>query len=136
MEYKEFGLEKIDEVCAIYEANGWQSYLNDKERLKKAFDKSLYVLGAFDEGRLVGFVRCVGDEEYIVYVQDLIVLPACQRKGIGRRLMQIVLKKYEKVHQLVLITDEDDEVSNAFYRAIGLSDKCNGYPVKHYFRGN
>ena len=136
MEYEEFGSEKIDEIYAIYEANEWESYLNDKERLKKAFEKSLYVLGAFDEGKLVGFVRCIGDEEYIVYVQDLIVLPEHRRQGIGRRLMEEVLKRYEKVRQFVLITDEDDEVSNAFYKAIGLSDTCNGYPVNHYFRGN
>ena len=50
--------------------------------------------------------------------------------------MEEVLKRYEKVRQFVLITDEDDEVSNAFYKAIGLSDTCNGYPVNHYFRGN
>ena len=136
MEYKEFGSEKIDEIYAIYKANEWESYLKDKERLKKAFEKSLYVLGAFDEGKLVGFVRCIGDEEYIVYVQDLIVLPEHRRQGIGRRLMEEVLKRYEKVRQFVLITDEDDEVSNAFYKAIGLSDTCNGYPVNHYFRGN
>ena len=42
--------------------------------------------------------------------------------------------KLKKKDSSVLITDEDDVVSNAFYKDIGLSEKCNGYPIKAYFR--
>ncbi len=135
IEYREFDSGRIDEVYRIYEENRWESYLGDREKLSKAFDRSLYILGAFDEEKLVGFARCVGDGSYIVYVQDLIVSPAYQRKGIGRILMDQILKKYASVHQFVLITDRDDEASNAFYQAIGLSDLCNGYPINAYFKG-
>lgn len=133
--YREFDSARIDEVYRIYEENGWKSYLGDKDRLSRAFDRSLFVLGAFDGEELAGFVRCIGDSEYILYVQDLIVRPAYQRKGIGRELMRQVLEKYASVRQFVLITDKDDDVSNAFYREIGLSDLCNGYPINAYFRG-
>ena len=134
IEYKSFGSERIEEIYKIYEENEWSSYLGDKEKLVHAFDNSLYILGAFDEDRLIGFVRCVGDDEYIVYVQDLVVLSAYHRKGIGRELMKRVSERYPSIHQFVLITDQDDEVSNAFYRSIGMSENCNGYPINHYFR--
>lgn len=134
IEYKKFSSELIDEVYEIYEANKWENYLNDKERLSGAFERSVYILGAFENDRLVGFVRCVGDSEYILYVQDLIVKPSHQRKGIGRELIGKVSEAYPDVRQFVLITDRDDEVSNSFYKAIGLSKDCNGYPVNAYFR--
>ena len=82
----------------------------------------------------MGFARCVSDGEYIAYVQDLIVHSAYQRRGIGRALMERVSARYEGVRQFALITDKDDEDSNAFYRAIGMVSECNGFPVNHYFR--
>lgn len=87
IEYKEFRSELINEVYSIYEENQWKSYLGDKEKLSRAFEQSLYLLGAFEEGNLVGFVRCIGDSEYILYVQDLIVKPSYYRQGIGKALM-------------------------------------------------
>ena len=135
IEYREIDSRWIDEIYGIYEENGWESYLGDREKLSQAYDQSLYIFGAFDEDKLVGFVRCVGDGAYIVYVQDLIIYPAYQRRGIGRKLMEQILKKYASVHQFVLITDRNDEASNAFYQAIGLSDFCDGYPINAYFKG-
>ena len=94
IEYKPFGSERIEEIYKIYEENEWSSYLGDKEKLVRAFNNSLYILGAFDKDHLIGFVRCVGDDEYIVYVQDLVVLSAYHRKGIGRKLMETVSERY------------------------------------------
>ena len=136
IEYREFNSALIDEVHEIYEANKWESYLGNKEKLARAFDRSLYIIGAFDSEKLVGFARCIGDGEYILYVQDLIVHPSYFRRGIGRGLMKMVSARFPSVRQFVLITDEDDPDSNAFYRAIGLVEKCNGYPVNHYFRSH
>ena len=135
IEYREFGSELIDEAYKIYEENRWESYLNNKAKLSRAFESSLLVIGAFEDGRLVGFVRCVGDAEYIVYVQDLIVRPTHHRQGIGRELMKLASDAFPAVRQFVLITDSDDAVSNAFYKAIGMSPDCNGYPINAYFRG-
>lgn len=104
IEYKEFRSELIEEICRIYQENQWRNYLGDKDKLSRAFERSLYVLGAFDEGNLVGFVRCVGDSEYILYVQDLIVKPTHYRQGIGKALMARVSEKYSSVRQFVLIT--------------------------------
>ena len=134
IEYREFGSRLIEDIYRIYEENGWSAYLSDKDKLIRSFDKSLYILGAFDEEKLVGFIRCVGDDEYIVYIQDLIIRPEYQRKGIGKKLMELTSKRFSSVRQFVLITDKNDEVSNAFYQAIGLTEEFNGYPITHYFR--
>ncbi len=132
--YERFGPERIEEAYEIYEENGWTAYLGDREKLVRAFENSLYLLGAFEDDRLIGFVRCVGDEEYILYVQDLIVRPSHQRQGIGTELMRRISERYPSVRQFVLITDGGDEASNAFYEAIGMVRELGGSPVNHYFR--
>lgn len=134
IKYKEFGSERIEEVYEIYEENQWESYLGNKDKLTVAFKQSLFIFGAFENDKLVGFVRCIGDGEYILYVQDLIVKSSHHRKGIGRELMKQVFQKFSDVYQLVLITDRDDEIANTFYQSIGMVTVCNGYPVNHYFR--
>ena len=132
--YRECGAECLAEVREIYAACGWTNYLEDEETLRRALEQSLFLLGAFEDSALVGFVRCVGDGAYILYVQDLIVTPALQRKGIGRELMRQVSERFAGLRQFLLITDAEDAVSNAFYRAIGLKTTLGGYPCTAYFR--
>ena len=131
--YREFDADYIDEVIKIYEKAGWLAYLGDKEKLIRTFNNSLYILGAFEENKLLGFIRCVGDGEHIVYVQDLIVDVEYKRRGIGRELIEKVMNKYAHVRMFTLITDSADEVSNSFYKAIGLN-KYNDNGLIGYFR--
>ena len=118
--YKEFNAELIDEALGIYDRAGWNAYLGDKEKLIRAFQNSLYILGAFEGTRLVGFIRCVGDGEHIVYVQDLVVDLDYKRQGIGKTLLHKAMEEFKDVRMFTLITDANDEVDNAFYRANGM----------------
>lgn len=132
-EYLEFGSERLEEIKALYEDSGWKAYLTDDEKLKRAFDNSLYTYGAAADGRLIGFVRCVGDGEHVVLVQDLIVRSDSRRLGIGNRLMRAVMEKYKDVRMLFIVTDKADEKANAFYRALGMKPIENGGMIS-YFR--
>lgn len=120
IEYREFDSAWMESVREIYQSGGWRSYLQDDGKLRRAFDQSLYLLGAFDRERLVGFARCVGDGEHILLVQDLIVLPEYQKRGIGSRLFQMVMDQYSGVRMFMLVTDIEDEVDNKFYQSFGL----------------
>lgn len=131
--YKEFDSSLLCEVKEIYARQQWNTYLKNDEKLKNAFDNSLYILGAFDEDDLVGFVRCVGDGEHIVLVQDLIVRPGYQRKGIGTALFQAVWDRYIDVRMFHVLTDMEDEVDNHFYQAFGMKKLEEGHMVG-YFR--
>ena len=55
--------------------------------LEHAFEHSLRILGAHDGEKLVGIIRAVGDGYSVLFIQDILVLPEYQRKGIGNRLM-------------------------------------------------
>ena len=109
-----------DEVLALYESVGWTNYLQRAERLPAAFRGSLCVLGAWEDGQLVGLLRAVGDGVTILFVQDLLVLPDYQRRGIAAALVRTLCGRYPSVYQIELLTD-DTEQTRAFYHALGFA---------------
>lgn len=46
-----------------------------------------------DEGELVGMGRLVGDGALFLQVVDIAVLPAWQRRGLGRRIMAALMEQ-------------------------------------------
>ncbi|CEO22378.1 GNAT family N-acetyltransferase [Paraclostridium sordellii] len=118
--YKEFDSSMIEEVKDIYKKESWNAYLKDDEKLIRAFDNSLYIMGAFDNCKLVGFIRCVGDGEHILVVQDLIVEPKYQQRGIGTYLFKTIMQKYSNVRMFMVVTDLEDIVDNKFYKSFNL----------------
>lgn len=120
IKYREFGDEELSRVQALYKDVGWTAYLGDPDKLARAFCMSLYVLGAFRDNVLIGFIRCVGDGEHIDYVQDLIVDRMYRRQGIGRALLYKAREACRHVRMFALMTDASDENANAFYQTIGM----------------
>ncbi|EHI69618.1 GNAT family N-acetyltransferase [Streptococcus ictaluri] len=133
MEFKLFGSEELDAVKALYKEMFWTSYLSDGMSLERAFDKSLYCLGAFDRGQLVAFVRCLGDGEHLVFIQDLIVAKSYHRQGIGGHLLQAVFDHFQQVRRIQLVTDLNDQRSNAFYQHFNMKSLDQGEMIA-YFR--
>lgn len=109
----------IKAVLALYEAVEWTNYTRQPEMLEQALDNSLWLIAAFDDEKLVGLLRAVGDGYSIVFVQDLLVLPTYQRMGIGRQLMKRLLAKYPNVYQLHLLTGREERTM-AFYESLGF----------------
>ena len=111
-------------VTALYAAVGWTNYTKNPAMLKEAFAHSLCALGAYEDDKLVGLVRAVGDGASIVFIQDVLVLPEYQRRGIGTALVKTVMARYAGVYQLQLLTDSTPR-TKAFYRSLGFSDAAD-----------
>lgn len=120
IDYKIIDSSMIESIKEIYRKESWNAYLKDDEKLVHAFDKSLYIMGAFNDCKLIGFVRCVGDGEHILVVQDLIVDPKYQKRGIGTYLFKTIMQKYSKVRMFLVITDIEDAVDNKFYQSFNF----------------
>ena len=118
--YKEINSSMIEAIKDIYRKESWNAYLKDDEKLIRAFDNSLYTIGAFDDCKLVGFIRCVGDGEHVLIVQDLIVEPEYQQRKIGTYLFKTIMQKYSEVRMFMVVTDIEDVVDNKFYRSFNL----------------
>ena len=119
--YKEFKNEYIEQVMSIYRMEGWDIY-TDTDKVMRAFDMSLFILGAFEQKKLLGFIRCIGDGEYDVSVSDLIVDKAYRRQGIGKTLFKIASERFANIENFTLVTGLEETVNNMFYRAAGMKE--------------
>lgn len=123
-----------EELVALYDSVGWSTYTKDPERLYDAVSRSLRVVCARDDGRLIGLARLVGDGLTIVYLQDILVDPAHHRRGVGRKLFTEVLEPYADVRQQVLITD-DEPGQRHFYEAMGFTEiRDMASPIRAFVR--
>ena len=57
------------------------------EQVKVALDNGLFNVTAVCDGKVVGMGRLVGDGAMYWYLQEIIVLPEYQGKGIGKRIV-------------------------------------------------
>ena len=119
MEIREYGTYNEEEILQLYASVGWTAYTDHPDVLQKGFEHSMLTLAAYEEEELLGIIRTVGDGYTVVFVQDILVLPKHQRKGIGTALLQAILDRYDHVRQIELATDNTPETI-AFYKSMGF----------------
>lgn len=119
IQYREDKDIEISKLMNLYQDAKWSNYTDNPELLSEAVRNSTYVLTAWDEDKLVGLIRAVGDGVSVIYVQDILVLTEYKRKKIGTILVKAVLTKYSNIRQKVLLTDESDE-TRKFYEKVGF----------------
>ena len=64
---------------------GWPD--TDDRATEAALSNSLFAVVAIQENSVVGFGRVIGDGGLYFYIQDLIVHPDFQTRGLGKSLM-------------------------------------------------
>ncbi len=121
MEIRNMETYDEEEVLSLYKSVDWTAYTDQKELLRLGFQHSLLTLGAYEHDRLQGLIRAVGDGYTIVFIQDLLVRPEYQRRGIGTKLMQAMLGRFPHVRQIQLTTDNRPETVG-FYTSLGLQE--------------
>ncbi|MCB0353177.1 MAG: GNAT family N-acetyltransferase [Bdellovibrionales bacterium] len=109
---------QFNDLC---ESVGWNSVA--EKHFHQAIDHSIACVSAFVGTDVVGFGRLVGDIGMCLYIQDLIVIPEYQDKGIGssmaRELHQIASGLNDRRPVIGLIADEKVV---GFYEALGYSE--------------
>ena len=117
MEIIEYQTYREKEILPLYASVGWTAYTDAPDVLHRGFERSLLTFAAYEGETLVGLARAVGDGETVVLMQDLLVFPQYQRRGIGTALMRAMMERFANVRQFQLLTD-DTEKTLAFYREI------------------
>ena len=110
-----------DALNALYNSVGWTGYTKDIGVLRKAIEGSSHVVVVEDDGKLIGLARALSDDATMMYIQDILVHPAHQGKGIGKALVNALLERYRHVRQKVLLTDDRPQQLQ-FYAALGFKN--------------
>jgi len=99
----------LEQLLNLYGSVGWSAYTDHPEWLQLAVEQSSYVVTEWtDDGELIGLARGLSDGHSIFYLQDILVRPDHQGRGVGTRLLADCLARFSHVRQKVLLTDDED----------------------------
>ena len=95
---------------------------HDPDVHKRAFEASHTAVFVYDQTRLIGFARAISDGEYQGAIYDMAVIPDAQGNGIGRVILQTILKRLPNCN-LILYAAPGKE---GFYRKLGFGAMKTG----------
>ena len=90
-------IKDIEEFNLLYDAVGWGAY--DGKITQKALDNTFYSVSAYDDNKIVGYGRIIGDTICFLYIQDIMVKPEYQGNKIGTMIMNKLLEKINEIKQ-------------------------------------
>ncbi|MEE4255658.1 MAG: GNAT family N-acetyltransferase [Bacteroidales bacterium] len=75
----------VDEYQYLRGTTNW--FKIEDKAVEKSIDNELFSVCVYDGQKIVGMGRIVGDGAIYFYIQDIIVIPSYQGKGLGVRIM-------------------------------------------------
>lgn len=88
-------VNSIEEFNYLYDAVGWGSY--DEKVSEKALANTMYSVSVYDDDKIIGYGRIIGDGICFLYIHDVMVIPKYQNKKIGSQIMNKLLEKVNKI---------------------------------------
>ncbi len=125
-------LPSRDQFWELFASTGWNAeYRLSADELLRAIAESWRVVSAYDGDQLVGFGRVVSDGILHAMIYDLIVDPRHQRKGIGAKILQILVTSCCDAHvrDIQLFCAEG---KRTFYEKQGFKGRHEGAPGMEY----
>ena len=88
-------VNSVEELNYLYDAVGWGSY--DKKVSEKALANTMYSVSVYDDDKIIGYGRILGDGICFLYIHDVMVTPKYQNKKIGSQIMDKLLEKVNQI---------------------------------------
>ena len=88
-------INSIEEFNYLYDAVGWGSY--DKKVSEKALANTMYSVSVYDDDKIIGYGRIIGDGICFLYIHDVMVIPKYQNKKVGSQIMNKLLEKVNQI---------------------------------------
>ena len=129
---------KYNELSAKEYIELWNSVWDDAptyEQVELAMNITLFRVSIYDNDKLIAMARVIGDKGLSYYIKDVVVHPEYQAKGIGRVLINELLKYVNdngiKNTDIYVELCAKPEVSE-FYRKCGF-DSNDGIRLKMWY---
>lgn len=121
-----------DQLQALYQDAGWwqEDYQITDAFLRQIPEKSALFAGAFLDKRLIGMGRALSDLCSDAYIQDVAVLSAYQKRGIGGKIVAFLIQelKTRGVDWIGLIGEPG---TFPFYEKLGFRRMKDYIPLKY-----
>ena len=117
----------IEEYFALRKGVGWMLF--DEEMTAQGLANALFSVCILHQGKVIGCGRVVGDGGLYFYVQDLIILPAFQGEGLGKRLMKAITAYLDRhAHPGAFIGLMAAKGVSSFYTQFGFAVRPSDQP--------
>ena len=116
----------VEDYNYLRKSVGWNEI--DITQAKVGISNSLYLITAIHMNKTIGLVRVVGDGGYVAIIVDVIVLPDYQGIGIGKILLQKIMKFINSgllEGQSVFINLMSAKGRETFYKQFGFTERPN-----------
>lgn len=123
--YKEY-TPTPEEFNNLTEAVDWGT--RENKIIEEALKHTLYSLCVYDENKLIGYGRIIGDKTIFLYIQDIMVIPEYQGKKIGTGIMNKLIEKineYKKVNPEIRTYLGASKGKESFYEKFGFISRPN-----------
>jgi ribosomal protein S18 acetylase RimI-like enzyme len=90
----------------------------DPQKLKIAFDNSMYKCFVYDNEKLVGAGRALADGIDTSYICDVAIHPKYQGQGLGKAIMQYLMQESKGHRKMILYANLGKE---PFYAKLGFA---------------
>lgn len=125
--YRDDIIPSIEQIIEVYDSSGINRPTFDRKRIKKMYSNSNLVLTAWDNDKLVGISRSLTDFCYSCYLSDLAVRIEYQKRGVGKKLIQVTKELVGEQTALILLASP---IAIDYYPKIGMSKIDNGFIIK------
>lgn len=115
-----------DEFNNLTNSVGWG--IREKNIIEEALKNTLYSLCVYDDNKLIGYGRIIGDKTIFLYIQDIMVIPEYQNKHIGTEIMNNLLKQineYKKINPSIRTYLGASKGKESFYEKFGFISRPN-----------
>ena len=116
MIYKYNEIISAKALSDLRESVGWNRMGNE---YKSPLLTSFYHITVYEKNELIGYIDCVSNGVTDAYIQDLIVHPNYQNKGVGTELMNQMIA-YLKEKRIYMISVVYEESLKPFYEKFGF----------------
>ena len=115
-----------DEFNYLTDSVGWGKRENSIVEI--ALKNTLYSLCVYDDEKLIGYGRIIGDKTIFLYIQDIMVIPEYQNRHIGTSIMENLLDKvneYKKINPTIRTYLGVSKGTEHFYEKFGFISRPN-----------
>ncbi len=116
------------EFQTLRTAVGWG--LIDDDLAKRSVKNSRYTVVAVVDNKTVGMARVVGDDAFLHFIDDVVVLPEYRKMGIGAAMMQSMFKYIQSrmpEHSTVMVGAMAVRGGESFYARFGFRARPNEF---------
>ncbi len=124
LKYK-FEKPHVEDFIALFKTTGWPLF--STKAFKKAIDGTYRQVCVYDGKSLIGTARILSDGATYAWINDMIVHPKYQRRGIGSKIMRMIIKylKKQKIPNIGLFCAPE---AKKFYLLLGFKERPSHAP--------